>query len=189
MKKNIVIAAFLLTCWFNLQAQLKFTPTPVDKSPIDICYYPAGFPVLKIQNKATEPLSARLIYSRPQRNGRTIFGDLIAYGQLWRLGANEATEIELYRNVRMGDAKIKKGRYTLYCIPNADKWTIILNKENDTWGAFKYEQKNDLVRVNVPVQKTNEPIEFLSMSLEPIKDGIHLVIGWENALVNLPILF
>ena len=189
MKKNIVLAFLLIGCCFNLQAQVKFTPTPVDKSPMDICYYPAGYPVLKIQNKVTEPLAARLIYSRPQRNGRTIFGDLVAYGQLWRFGANEATEIEFYKNVRMGDAKIKKGRYTLYCIPNADKWTIILNKENDTWGAFKYEQKNDLAWVDAPVQKTNEPIEFLSMSLDTSKDGMNLVVGWENTLVSLPIFF
>ena len=79
---------------------------PIDKSPMDMCYFPANFPVLKIQDKITEPLAARVIYSRPQRNGRIIFGDLVEYGKVWRLGANEATEIEFYR-----DVKIDIGKY------------------------------------------------------------------------------
>ncbi len=64
---------------------------PVDKSQLDMCYYPVNYPVLKIQDKITEPLVARIIYSRPQKNGRQIFGELVTYGEVWRLGANEAT--------------------------------------------------------------------------------------------------
>src|SRR4051794_13928524 len=71
----------------------------LDKSPMDMAYYPDNYPVLKIQDKATEPLVARVIYSRPQKDGRTIFGGLVEYGTVWRLGANEATEIELYKDV------------------------------------------------------------------------------------------
>src|SRR2546428_189379 len=83
--------------------------TPVDKSPMDMSYYPNNYPVLKIQDKITEPLVARIIYSRPQKNGRTIFGELVEYGKVWRMGANEATEIEFYKNVKIGGKKIPKG--------------------------------------------------------------------------------
>ena len=70
---------------------------------MDMSYYPNGYPVLKIQDKATEPLVARVIYSRPQKNGRTIFGELLEYGKVWRLGANEATEIEFFQVVKIGN--------------------------------------------------------------------------------------
>ncbi len=89
----------------------------IDKSPMDMAYYPVNYPVLKIQDKAAEPLAARVIYSRPQKEGRAIFGGLIEYGKVWRLGANEATEIELYRDVKIKDKKLAKGRYTLYAHP------------------------------------------------------------------------
>ena len=79
---------------------------------MDMSYYPNRYPVLKIQDKVTEPLVARVIYSRPQKNGRVIFGELIDYGKVWRLGANEATEIEFFTDVKINEIKIKKGRYT-----------------------------------------------------------------------------
>src|SRR5689334_11014122 len=122
--RNIAFLLFCVASSLCCSAQSKLPA--VDKSPMDMSYYPNGYPVLKIQDKATEPLVARVIFSRPQKNSRTIFGDLLEYGQLWRLGANEATEIEFFQNVKIGGVKLKKGRYTLYCIPFADKWTMII---------------------------------------------------------------
>src|SRR6478735_8594089 len=116
---------------------------PMDKSPMDM----ANYPVLKIQDKATEPLLARVIYSRPQKEGRTIFGGLVEYGKVWRLGANEATEIALYKDVKIKDKKLAKGRYSIFAIPNQTEWTIIFNKDTDVWGAFKYDEKKDAMRV------------------------------------------
>ena len=104
---------------------------------MDMSYYPTNYPVLKIQDKNTEPLTARVIYSRPKKEGRTIFGGLVEYGKVWRLGANEATEVEFYQKVNIGGKKIAKGRYTLYAIVNESSWTFIVNKETDTWGSFK----------------------------------------------------
>ena len=167
--------------------QTKFPP--VDKSPLDMSYYPNGYPVLKIQDKATEPLIARVIYSRPQKNGRVIFGDLLEYGKIWRLGANEATEIEFFQNVRIGGVKIKKGRYTLYCIPYAEKWTMILNSEVDTWGAFKYDANKDITRLDIPVQQQSEALENFVMSFEKSGNGASLLIAWDITKVVLPILF
>ena len=154
-----------------------------------MCYYPDNYPVLKIKDKATEPLIARAIYSRPQKNGRVIFGDLLEMGKLWRLGANEATEIEFFQNVRIGGVKIKKGRYTLYCIPYAEKWTMILNSEVDTWGAFKYDATKDVTRLDIPVQQQSEVLENFVMSFEKSGNGAGLLIAWDATKVVLPIVF
>lgn len=159
----------------------------VDKSPMDMSYYPAGYPLLKIADKATEPLLARVIYSRPQKNGRVVFGEMLEYDKVWRLGANEATELEFYQNVKIGNTKIKKGRYSMYCIPSVNKWTLIVNKETDTWGAFKYDEKKDLVRIDLPIEKLEVPVEAFSMVFEKAAKNINLVIAWDTVKVTLPI--
>jgi Protein of unknown function (DUF2911) len=164
-------------------------PPPVDKSPMDMSYYPAGYPVLKIQDKATEPLAARVIYSRPQKSGRVIFGGLVKYGELWRLGANEATEIEFYKSVRIGGKKIGKGRYTLYGIANENFWTILINKETDTWGSFKYDAKKDIAKGTAAVQKLDSPVENLVMYFEKATGGYNLIIMWDTVKATLPITF
>jgi hypothetical protein len=156
---------------------------------MDMSYYPVGYPLLKIQDKATDPLLARVIFSRPQRNGRSIFGDLVEYGKVWRLGANEATEIEFFQNVKIGGVRIKKGRYTLYAIPYAEKWTLILNKETDIWGSFKYDETKDITRLDVPVFKQTEPLESLAMFFEKSSTGAYLAIVWDTVRVNLPVTF
>lgn len=178
----LIVCAFIFSVGM---AQTKFSP--IDKSPLDMSFYPANYPILKIQDKATEPLLARVIYSRPQKNGRTVFGELVEYNTVWRLGANEATEIEFFKDVKLGSTKVKKGRYTLYAIPAVDKWTIILNKETDIWGAFKYDQKKDVLRTDVPVQKQTDITEVFSMQFEKSSTGISLVIAWDDVLVKLPV--
>ena len=187
MNKFSLFVVLVFVCCITAQAQVKFPP--VDKSPMDMSYYPNGYPVLKIQDKPTEPLVARVIFSRPAKNGRTIFGELLEYGKVWRLGANEATEIEFFQNVKIATTKIKKGRYTMYCIPFAEKWTIIINKETDTWGSFKYDQTKDLVRIDVPVQKQSEILEAFVMAFDKSPTGANLVIAWDNFKVTLPIIF
>lgn len=161
----------------------------LDKSPMDMCYYPNNFPVQKIQGKVTDPLVARVIYSRPQKQGRKIFGELVEYGQVWRMGANEATEIEFYKDVKIGGKKILKGRYTMYAIANETNWTFIINKDTDIWGAFKYDSKKDVIRTDVPVQKSDEVVETLSMTFEKAEKGTNLIIVWEQVRVSLPVQF
>lgn len=185
MKK--LLSALSILCFFVNTSSSQSKLPPVDKSPMDMSYYPANYPVLKIQDKLTEPLLARVIFSRPQKNGRKIFGDLLEYGKVWRLGANEATEIEFFQNVKINDIKVKKGRYTVYCIPYADKWTIIINKETDTWGSFKYDSKKDVLKVDLPVQKQTEIVDSFVMAFEKATTGISLVIAWDDVKVNLPI--
>ena len=185
MKKNsfLLLGAFLLT--FVAIAQPGFPE--VDKSPMDMCYYPSQYPNLKTQDKKTEPLTARVIYSRPKKEGRQIFGGLVEYGKLWRLGANEATEIEFYKPVVIGSKKIVKGRYTLYAIVNEKSWTFIVNKETDVWGSFKYSASKDVARVDVPVEQLKESVESLVMNFEKDDKTIRLVVAWENVKVALPI--
>lgn len=187
MKKAFFLLTVFQSCFFALHAQNNLPP--VDKSPMDMSYYPANYPVLKINDKITESLGARVLYSRPQKGGRTIFGGLLKYGEVWRLGANEATEIEFFKHVRFAGKKINKGRYTLYAIVNETNWTIIINKETDTWGAFKYDATKDLVRKEVPVQKTDVPFESLAMAFEKSSTGFNLIVAWDNVKVSIPFTF
>lgn len=188
MRKILALLTVFQLFFICLLAQTSALPA-VDKSPMDMSYYPANYPVQKIQDKITEPLAARVIYSRPQKAGRPIFGGLVKNGDLWRLGANEATEIEFYKNVRIGGKKINKGRYTLYAITSDNYWTIIINKDTDTWGAFKYDAKKDVARATASLQKTDAVIESLAMGFEKTTGGFNLVIGWENVKATLPITF
>ena len=187
MTKNIFSFVIVLMTAFTAIAQSGL-PT-VDQSPMDMCYYPAQYPNLKTQDKITEPLAARVIYSRPKKEGRAIFGGLVEYGKLWRLGANEATEVEFYKPAVIAGKKIAKGRYTLYAIVNEKSWTFIINKETDVWGSFKYSQAKDIVRTDVPVQSLSEPVEFLTMVFEKENQNINLVVAWENVKVALPVSF
>ena len=188
MKKfAFLFATIIISTASFAQTSVSKLPT-IDKSPMDMAHYPVNYPVLKIQDKATEPLIARVIYSRPQKNNRQVFGELVEYNTVWRMGANEATEIEFYRDVKIGDKKILKGKYTLYAVVNPAEWTMILNKETDTWGAFKYDQKKDVVRVKVPVKQSSETADAFTVFFEKITNGINLNIAWDTALVSLPIL-
>ena len=185
MRKTSILVCLLISFLFSFSQPSKLPE--VDKSPMDVSYYPNNYPILKIQNKATEPLVARILYSRPQKQGRKIFGELVEYGNVWRLGANEATEIEFYKDVKIGGKKVSKGRYTLYAIVSENIWTMILNKDTDTWGAFKYDSKKDVLRTDVPVQKTDEVVESMSMLFDKSANGISLIIAWEQVKVSLPI--
>lgn len=189
MKRTFNTVIALIGIFGFCHSQSTTTPfPPLDKSPMDISYYPDNYPILKINGKTTEPPIARIIYSRPQKGDRIIFGGLVEYGQVWRLGANEATEIEFYKDVKIAGQKIPKGRYTLYALINPDSWTLIINKETDTWGAFKYDSQKDLIRVPVPVEKLSEPVEPLSIMFEKNNKGFDLVIGWDMVEVKMPVV-
>lgn len=188
--KHFAVLSFLFLMGFHGWGQTvtnKFAS--LDKSPMDMIYYPVNYPVLRIQpNKTVEPLVARVIYSRPQKQGRKVFGELVEDGKIWRLGANEATEIEFFREVKIGTVKVKKGRYTLYAVENKDRWTIILNTETDIWGAFKYDAGKDVVRYDCKVGRSAETLEAFSMVFEKINEkSFQLLIGWEDVQVALPI--
>ncbi len=162
-------------------------PTELDKSPLDVSYCPANYPILKMNGKATDVPMARIIYSRPQKAGRTIFGGIVKYNELWRLGANEATEIEIFKPTKINGKSLAKGRYTMFCIPTETKWTIIFNSEKDAWG-LTYNAKKDVLRVDVPVEKNTETVEAYTMYFETVAKGYNLVIMWDNAMAKIPMI-
>ncbi|RYY85455.1 MAG: DUF2911 domain-containing protein [Chitinophagaceae bacterium] len=189
MKNFLLSIALFAATVANAQGNSasRSTLPALDKSPMDMAYYPANYPVLKVQSGGAEPLLARAIYSRPLKSGRTIFGDLVPYNEVWRLGANEATEVEFFRDVRIGGKKLLKGKYTVYAIVTPQQWTVIFNKETDTWGAFSYDEKKDAARVTVPVETLSDPIEPFSLYFEKTANGPSLVIAWDTQRVSVPI--
>jgi hypothetical protein len=166
----------------------------VDKSPMDMSYYPVNYPMQLMSGNDSSGLVARVIYSRPQKNGRTIFGyeappkSVQQYGAYWRLGANEATEIEFFKPVTIEGHKIPKGRYIIYCIPFEDKWTVILNTNLFDWGLHPDASK-DIARAEIPAIKTGRPIEFFTMVFQQSATGADLVMTWDNVKAALPISF
>lgn len=163
-------------------------PLGVDKSPMDMAYYPVDYPKLKMSRNMQEPLVARVIYSRPQKSGRTIFGDVLKYGSTWRLGANEATELEFFKDVTIDNRKVSKGRYVLYCIPFEDKWTVVLNSDLFTWG-LKIDSAKDVHRFTIPVNKTNYPFEVFTMEFEKAGKGAELIMEWDSIRAKLPFTY
>lgn len=161
---------------------------PVDVSPMDISYFPADYPKLKMSNSTTALPKARVIYSRPHLQGRKLFPDVLKYGEPWRLGANEATEIDFYKEVIIQGKKIKAGRYILYCIPEQEKWTIVLNSNIDSWGLHADPSK-DIARFIVPIKLTGNSLEFFTLVFQPGAGSTDLLMAWDNVEVRLPIQF
>jgi hypothetical protein len=158
---------------------------PVDVSPMDMAWLPVDYPKLTI--KKSTPV-ARIIYSRPHKQGRKIFGNLVKYGERWRLGANEATEIELFIPISIQGKTVPKGRYLLYCIPEADKWTIVFNSNLFSWG-LTLDPSKDLYKFTIPTQVKNQSVEYFSMVFQPTKAGADLVMAWDNVEARLPIQY
>ena len=183
MKKLILLTTlFLITLSVNAQ-DVKFAP--LDSSPVDISYFPAK--AVKFKKGETTSPSIKVIYSRPSLKGRAIFGELIPFGKVWRVGANENTEIKFYKPVTIGGVALPAGSYSLFAIPEKDKWTIIINKDTDMWGAYAYDETKDLVKITVPVKAVENTIEALSIAFTTQASGANLVIGWDKTTVEVPI--
>lgn len=190
MKSVVLLLVLSLGIVLELSAQ-KFGG--LDKSPLDISYYPHDFAhdrkfaPDKIGGADAKAI-VRVIYSRPAKKDREVFGKLVPFGKVWRLGANEATEIKFYRNVVLGGKKIKAGTYALFAIPEQNEWTLILNTELDHWGAYSYQESKDLLRFKVPVKSAAENIEHFSIRFEKVNETSALMrIGWEMSFVEVPI--
>lgn len=187
MKKLVLLIAFAIT-GFAAKAQsaaVKFAP--IDASPLDVAYYPANIAKVK-KDDPSRPI-IKLLYSRPAKKGREVFGVLEQFGKVWRLGANECTEICFNKAVTIGTKRIKPGKYSLFAIPNKESWTIIVNKQTDRWGAFTYDQANDVVRVEAPVTKLDKAIEVFSVVFTEAVNSTNMVMAWDTTQVTLPILF
>lgn len=126
-------------------------------------------------------------YGRPYKKGRVIFGELEKYGNVWRVGADEATQITFNQDTKFGGQNVSKGTYTLFAIPQENEWTIILNSVLGQWGAFGYEKvkDKDVLKVKVPVKKLSNVVEQLTVSA----DKSALSIAWDQTQVSIPMSF
>lgn len=166
----------------------------LDKSPMDMSYYPQraafrNFAKTPEEQLAGEPIM-RVIYSRPQKKERIVFGELIKYGEMWRIGANEATEITFMRDVKIGDQPVRAGRYTVYAMVNEKEWTIYFSLDLDGWGHYVFKPEDSSVaEITVPTSTVKNTIEAMGIIFEEAEDGAHMVIGWDNTVVRVPIKF
>jgi len=190
MKKTVVLLYLMSIVVLHAEAQKM---TGLDKSPMDMAYFPDNFAHdRKFAPKliGDSPALVRVTYSRPSKKDREIFGKLIPYNEVWRVGANESTEIKFYQDVTIQGKKVKAGTYSLFAIPNASEWTIILNTDLDFWGAYSYNQTNDVLRVAVPVKKSEAVIENFSIQLtKGNNNDAVLRLAWDTTLVDLTIAF
>lgn len=122
-------------------------------------------------------------YHRPGVKGRKIWGELVPWGQIWRLGANNATTITFADPVKIQGREVPAGRYGLFAIPGQDKWTLILNKQAEQWGAYFYKAEEDLLRFDVQPQ-TGPFTEWMVFQITPAGSGKVIVeMAWENLRV------
>jgi hypothetical protein len=128
-----------------------------------------------------------ITYSRPSVKGRVIFGDLVPFGEVWRTGANKATSISFSSDVKIGGKDIMAGTYSLFTIPNAQEWTIIINKNTELWGSDDYKQEEDVVRIMAKpiVNNLTESMTFTIDNVDTKKADISL--AWDKVKVSFPI--
>ena len=138
-----------------------------------------------------EDTYVKITYSQPHKRGRQVFGGLVPYGQIWRLGANEATELTTTGNLLINKKLLPSGTYSMFAIPQEDKWTLIISAQVGLWGAYNYNDKFDVMRFEVPVTKItgNTVWEPFTMEFEQNNEEADLVILWEQTRVEVPISF
>lgn len=119
-------------------------------------------------------------YSSPRMKGRKIFGDLVPFGEVWRTGANEATTFVTTGDLKVEGKTIPAGNYTIFTVPNTEKWTLIINKKTGEWGIpYKYES-DELARADMKVSRTSSPVENFTIALEPRGKSCDMRVSWEN---------
>jgi len=173
--KSVITVALIAIFFVTESTAQRFNG--LDEAPHDISYY------------RTSMISApmvKVIYGRPQKNGEEVFGNTVAYDEIWRTGANEATEVKFYQDIVFGDVKVVAGTYVLYTIPGENEWEIILSSNLDVLGAFQYDPLFDIARVKVSSKKAEE-LEVFSIIFKEKNEHIQMVLGWDTTRVNIPI--
>lgn len=179
MSKKIFYFSFLFALFFiagqDSFAQEALTPRP---SPLEVV------------TMKYEDIYVKVTYSRPHKRGREIFGaELVPFDSVWRTGANEATEITVTNDIKIAGKKLKAGTYSLFTIPREDEWTIILNSALGQWGAYDYDESYDVMRFDVPVQKTDQEYEPFTIEFEQEETSANMVMMWDETKVVIPIEF
>lgn len=157
-------------------------PDPVRrKSPIAIA---------KVNHQPSDTY-IKVVYGQPYKREREIFGDLVPFDEVWRTGANEATELTTTNDIIFGDEKLQAGTYSLFTIPHQeDNWTIILNEELGQWGAFEYNESADVMRVEAPATNEENVTEAFTIQFsEVMGNSVEIIIEWDQTAVKIPIEF
>jgi hypothetical protein len=132
----------------------------------------------------------KITYSQPHKRGREIFGGLVPYNLVWRTGANEATEITLTKDLFIAGKLVAAGTYSLFTIPDKEKWTIILNKDIGLWGSYNYNPNADFLRFDVPVQSLTDVVyEAFTILIEQKNNKAAISLLWDQTKVSFPIDF
>ena len=179
-----ILVAVLVCSVFSINAQ---DLRGLDKSPLDVAYYPDNFPH---DRKEGQKALVKVVYSRPALNGRELFVELAPYGKVWRTGANENSEITFYEDATVAGKKIRKGTYSLFTIPEKDRWTIVFNSDIDHWGAYTYNEKNDVLRVTGTPENLDKAAENFTIQFSG--DNAHsadMMFAWGNTIVKIPMKF
>ena len=126
-------------------------------------------------------------YSSPRMKGRKIYGDLVPFGQVWRTGANSATTFVTSADVVVGGKTVPAGSYTIFTVPTADKWTLIVNKKTGEWGIpYKYES-DELARADMKISKLPAPVENFTIAYDKSGSGCTLQIDWDTTRASVDI--
>ncbi len=132
----------------------------------------------------------KVVYGQPWKRGRTIFGELVPYNEVWRTGANEATEITLTQPVQMAGHEVEAGTYALFTIPEEEQWTVILNTDLGQWGAFNYDEESDYLRFSVPSHRTDQVVEGFTISFDDTENSSTIMhLAWDDTRIEVPIEF
>lgn len=177
--RSIRLAAFILLSCAALSNSYAQDAVPARPSPLAIVstrYKDAYF---------------KLTYSQPHKKGRAIFGSLIPYGKIWRTGANEATEFTVTKNIQINGTLLLAGTYSLFTIPDKEKWTIIINSEPGLWGAYNYNEALDVMRFDVPVQRIPGDLvyEAFTIQLAQSNEVADLLLLWDKTKISIPLKF
>lgn len=133
----------------------------------------------------------KIVYGQPYKRDRDIFGQLVPYDNIWRTGANEATELTTTHDISFAGEKLEAGTYSLFTIPRENQpWTIILNEELGLWGDFDYQQEHDVLRVDVPAEQKKSVAEAFTIQFtDVVDDTTNIVLQWDQTEVRIPIKF
>src|SRR5437764_12211455 len=171
-KKSAIVATFLLCLTVVAIAQEKGPP----KSP------PAD-----AECKFSDGKTVKVHYSSPRMRGRKIYGDLVPYGKVWRTGANEATTLVTDTDLTVGGKDVPAGSYTIFTVPNQDKWTLIINKKTGEWGTpYKKEYESDeLARLDMQVSKVAAAVENFTIAFDQEGGNCTMRLDWENTRASI----
>lgn len=126
-------------------------------------------------------------YAAPSMRSRKVFGGIVPYGQVWRAGANSATALHTDADLMIGKVMVPKGDYTLYVLPAADSWQLIINKQTGQWGT-EYSEGQDLGRVKMTLTKAAAPVEVFKITLSAAGGKkATLQMEWEESVASVPV--